>query len=116
MALLLPLLLLLIFGITEFGRAWMTVNIMYTAAREGARLAVVTGPDVPAVEARVNEVLGATKVTATSISVDGPNDGDLARRVTVTVNSEFRVIPGKILNMFEPVLPLTASTTMRHEN
>jgi Flp pilus assembly protein TadG len=115
MALLLPLLLLLIFGITEFGRAWMTVNIMYTAAREGARLAVVTGPDVPAVEARVREVLDAARVTETGITVSGP-DADLARRVTVTVNSEFRVIPGKILDMFEPVIPLTASTTMRHEN
>ena len=115
MALVMPILLLLVFGITEFGRAWMTSNILHTASREGARLAVVTNPNVPAVEARVNEVLSAAHITPTSITVTGPDQFDLARRVTVTVTAEFRVIPGKILDMIEPVIPLTATTTMRHE-
>lgn len=112
----LPLLLLLVFGITEFGRAWMTVNVMYTAAREGARLAVVTQPDVGAVETRVNEVLTAAHITSTGVTVTGPAADDPSRKVTVTVTSNFTVIPGKVLNMFEPVIPLTASTTMRHES
>jgi len=116
MALMMPILLLLVFGITEFGRAWMTVNVMYTAAREGARLAVVTNPDVDAVRTRVNEVLGAAHITSTSVTVTGPDAADLARKVTVTVTADFTVIPGKVLNMFEAVLPLTASTTMRHES
>ena len=116
MALVMPILLLLVFGITEFGRAWMTVNILHTASREGARLAVVTGPDVPAVETRVNEVCSAAVITPTSITVTGPDQFDLARRVTVTVTADFVVIPGKILDMFEPVIPLTATTTMRHES
>jgi hypothetical protein len=42
------ILLLVVFGITEFGRAFLTLNILNTAAREGARLAVVTAPDVDA--------------------------------------------------------------------
>ena len=58
-ALVLPLLLLVLFGITEFGRCWMTQNILTSAAREGARLAIVTAPDVGAVTTRVNEVLTA---------------------------------------------------------
>jgi Flp pilus assembly protein TadG len=53
LALVLPLLLLVLFGITEFGRAWMTQNVLTSAAREGARLAVVTAPDVGLVTARV---------------------------------------------------------------
>ena len=116
MALVMPILLLLVFGITEFGRAWMTVNILHTASREGARLAVVTGPDVTAVEIRVNEVCNAAVITPTSITVTGPDPFDVARRVTVTVTADFVVIPGKILNMIEPVIPLTATTTMRHES
>jgi Flp pilus assembly protein TadG len=63
---------MLVFGITEFGRAWMTLNIMNTAAREGVRLAVVTGPDVDAVRTRVNQVLAAARITATSVTVSGP--------------------------------------------
>lgn len=115
MALLLPLLLALVFGITEFGRAWMTVNIMHTAAREGVRLAVVTGPDTSAVFARVTEVLAAGNITPTSIVVTGPASLDPARRVTVTVTADFTVIPGQILESFQGTLPLSASTTMRHE-
>jgi len=115
MALVLPMLLLLVFGITEFGRAWMTVNVMHTASREGVRLAVVTGPDVTAVETRVTEVCNAAVITPTSITVVGPVAGDLARRVTVTVTADFTVIPGKILGTFQGTIPLSASTTMRHE-
>ena len=36
-ALVVPLLLLLVIGIFEFGRAWMTKNIMTGAAREAVR-------------------------------------------------------------------------------
>jgi Flp pilus assembly protein TadG len=115
-ALILPLLLLIVFGITEFGRAWMVVNVMATASREGARLAVVTGPDVAAVEQRVTEVLDAARITATSITVVGPDPHDPHRRVTVTVRSDFTVIPGEILGSFRGTIPLEASTSMRHES
>jgi Flp pilus assembly protein TadG len=116
-ALVLPILLLLVFGITEFGRAWMTVNVMYTASREGCRIAVVTGPDDTLVNARVNQVMSAANLTPTSITRNGPSGLDpVERKVTVTVTSDFVVIPGKVLNMFEPVIHLSASTTMRHES
>jgi len=45
LALVLPILLMLVVGITEFGRAWMTVNVLTGAVREGARVASVT-PDL----------------------------------------------------------------------
>jgi Flp pilus assembly protein TadG len=115
MAVMLPILLLILFGITEFGRAWMTVNIMNTAAREGARLAVVTAPEVPAVVARVTEVLGAAGITATSVTVSGPAPTDPSRRVCVSVAVNFTVIPGTVLGVFSGTIPLHASTTMRHE-
>lgn len=114
-ALILPLLLLVVFGITEFGRAWLTVNVLSTAAREGARLAVVTGPDVPAVETRVGEVCAAAAIAPTGITVTGPDPGDSQRRVTVTVSADFTVIPGTILGAFTGTIPLQASTSMRHE-
>jgi len=117
MAFILPVLLLLVFGITEFGRAWMTLNIMNTATREGARLAVVTGPDVDRVQTRVREVLDSGRVDpGATITVTGPVPTDLDRRVTVSVTADFVVIPGQILGTFSGTIPLSASTTMRHES
>ncbi len=115
-ALVLPLILLLIYGITEFGRAWMTINVMHSAAREGVRLAVVSAPDVTAVEARVNQVCGAAGITPTSIVVSGPDPNDPDRKVTVTVQATFQVIPGNPDHWtMTGSIPLSASTTMRHE-
>lgn len=45
LALLLPLLLLIVFGITEFGRAWLVSNALTNAAREGARRASISATD-----------------------------------------------------------------------
>jgi len=115
-ALVLPLLLMILFGITEFGRAWMTANILTSAAREGARLAVVTGPDVAAVTTRVTDVCAAAGVTPTQITVTGPNPADPNRRVTVTVTADFNVLTGTILESFNGTIPLSATSVMRHES
>jgi Flp pilus assembly protein TadG len=115
-ALVLPLLLLLVFGITEFSRAWMTVNVLTSAAREGARLAVVTEPDQDRVIARVNEVCTSSRVTPTAITITGPDPADVERRVTVEVEADFQVLPGEILGTFSGTIPLRARSIMRHES
>lgn len=118
-ALILPLILVILFGITEFGRAWMTINLLTSAAREGARIAVVTAPDVAAVTQRVNYVCSSAGITPTSITCTcvGP---DSDRRVTVTVRADFEIIPGTILEFFggglSGTIPLRATTVMRHES
>jgi Flp pilus assembly protein TadG len=115
-ALVLPLLLLLVFGVTEFGRAWMTKNILTSAAREGCRVAVVTDPDVTAVNSRVDEVCAAGRVTPGTVTVTGPDPADVERRVSVTVTTDFVVIPGNILGTFSGTIPLSATAVMRHES
>ena len=114
-ALVFPLLLLVSFGITEFGRAWMTMNILTSAAREGVRLAAVTAPNVPAVEARVREVCDAANVDPTAIAVVPPDPMDPNRRVTVTVQADFEVFSVRILD-FRGTIPLSATSVMRHES
>jgi TadE-like protein len=114
-AFVLPLLLLVCFGITEFGRAWMTMNILVSAAREGVRLAAVTAPDTPAVEQRVRDVCEAARVDPTVILVVPPDPMDPERRVSVTVGADFEVIPGRILGTFRGVIPLSTTSIMRHE-
>jgi Flp pilus assembly protein TadG len=56
MAIILPLLLLVVGGIVDFGRLLFTQNIVTNAAREGAR-AWSLGYDVPTATARVNQAM-----------------------------------------------------------
>ena len=66
-ALIIFFLVLLIFGMTEFGRAMYTKNTLNNAARAGARAAVVTpGTSYP--------TLNATTVTCDSMGNSNPNN------------------------------------------
>lgn len=112
-ALILPLLLLMVFGITELGRAIMTVNVLTQAAREGARVAAVAGADSTAVTARVMEVLDAANITpaAGGITISGP---DANKAITVTVETDFQILSAKALSI-QGVIRLKGSTVMRFE-
>lgn len=114
-ALVINLLLLILFGITEFGRAWMTVNVLTSAAREGVRLAVVTEPNVIDVKQRVTDVCTAAGITPTAITVVGPNPQDIERKVTVTVKANFKILTGDILGPMSGTIPLSAESVMRYE-
>jgi len=114
-ALVFPLILLVLFGITEFGRAWATQNVLSSAAREGARIAIVTAPDIAMVNSRVNAVCAAAGITPTSINVTTPDPLDPERRVTITVNCNFDIFTGSMLGAFSGTIPMSSTTTMRHE-
>jgi len=97
----------------------MTANILTSAAREGARLAVVTEPGetyVSLVQTRVSQVCAAAgvKVGPEDITVSGPYPNDPERRVTVTVQANFQVLAGAFLGNFGGI-PLRAKSVMRHE-
>ena len=68
----LPLLLFVWFGIVELSRAWHTLNIVTTAAREGARVGTVTPLDgdglfdPSAAEARIDGILAAANLVRSS--------------------------------------------------
>ena len=113
-----PLLLLLVIGIAEFGRAWMTKNILTGAAREAVRLAAVPAPgggwNGPGATARAVEVLTSAGIIADNVVV---TDAPLAYgAVSVTVNYGFPVvIAGFVPGLDCSVIPLTSTTTMRRE-
>jgi len=116
-ALVVPMLLLLVVGIAEFGRAWMTQNILTGAAREAVRLAAVPAPgggwNGSAATTRGNQILVSAGI-ATTVSVQdaASSFGD----VTATVNYDFPVvIAGFIPGLSSSTLPLTSTTTMRRE-
>jgi Flp pilus assembly protein TadG len=114
-ALVLPIMLMILFGITEFGRAFAVVQVLNASAREGARLAAVTAPDQGAVTARVNEVLAAAAVTPASITLEGPV-GNPEATVRVTVTSNFTIFSGTVLGDFSGTIALQGAAVMRHES
>lgn len=112
-AVVLPILLMVLFGITEFGRAIMVTNVLNTASREGARLAVVSSvSDSLAVRSRVVEVLNAANIDAKDITIQF----FLAQKsVEVTVTTDFEVLSGGILDPFLGTFELKGKTVMRYE-
>ncbi|MGB7970763.1 MAG: TadE family protein [Candidatus Deferrimicrobiaceae bacterium] len=115
-ALLLPLFLLMVVGVAEFGRAWMTRNILTGAAREGARVAAVQ-PTFPLSQAqgtaRVNSVLSGTGVTPSGISVTDP--GGPVNSIKVVVTSMYSVAITGFIPGLPGSFPLTGMATMRRE-
>ena len=91
-AITMPLLLLLMVGIFEVGRAYETWQVLCNAAREGARMSVTPSSDTPTTTALVRQYMAdgqlpqsnAAAVTVNktaTISVNGTNVG--ASQVTV---------------------------------
>lgn len=113
-ALTLPILLLVVFGITEFGRMIMTTNVLNTASREGARYAAVNPvSDSTNVRARVIEVLTAARITASSITVTYNVAGN---SVTVQATTNFQILSRSVLPaVLRGTIPLTGRTVFRFE-
>ena len=111
-ALVLPIFILLLMGMIEFGRIWMTMNVLSSASREGARIAAVTGPDASRVNNTVQSALSAANLPSGTVSISGPNSNS---EVTVTVRITYTSITGGIVPGLASPMQLVRSTTMRWE-
>ena len=67
-AVVLPVFVLLIFGILEFGRMIMVQQILTNASREGARLACIDGSTESNVQTAVTEFLTNASVTGVTVT------------------------------------------------
>lgn len=113
-ALVVPMLLLLVFGIAEFGRAWMTRNILTGAAREAVRVAVVPSGSIGEATTRANQILTSAGITTAAVNVN--DSGASFGIVTATVTYNFPVlVVGFIPGLNGATIPLTSTTTMRRE-
>jgi len=109
-ALVIPILLLLMVGIMEFSRGWMTQNILTGAAREGARAAAVGGDAVSA----ATQVLNSANINTATVSVSPP--GSVGDPVSVRVTYNFPVsVPGFLPGWNAATIRLESVTTMRQE-
>src|SRR5659263_85200 len=87
-ALVLPMFLLLLIGIAEFGRAWMTRNILTGASREAVRIAAVQGNTATALS-RANNILSSAGIFGASVNIE--DDGAPYGTCSVTISYPFPV-------------------------
>ena len=126
-ALVLPLLLLLILAIADFGFMFQRYEVLTNAAREGARLAVLPGYGDADVQARVTAYVSSGRVPTSgtnpnvlvenvSIPMSGGRPPISAKRVTVTYTYTFQFL--NALSAFfgsRAAVPLSAVSEMRVE-
>ena len=118
LAIVLPVLLLVLGGIIDFGRAFTTQMAVTQAAREGARM-VALNYSAGDVNSRVNAAAGTFAVTTTIVA------GCPARGTTITTqassvrvdNSFSFLILDSVMNLFggglAPTLSLSSTGSMR---
>ena len=124
MAIALPLLLLVVMGIVDFGFLFQRYLVLTNAAMEGARVAVLPGYSVADAQARATTyattggVPGPVNAVATAVSLPGAGGGTWpGMRITVTHVYQYQYI-GPIAGLFGgsfSSVTLTAQSTVRRQ-
>ena len=123
-AIVMPILIFIVAGIFEFGMMFRALEAVTNAAREGARVGVLPGYDLPDVQTRVDQYLAASGLTGTHtvtapVTTVATGAGTFpARSVQVTY-----VYPFVVLSGFAPLfggnfgsINLNAAAIMRMES
>ncbi len=115
LALALPILLLLIFGIIQFGIIFLDNQVINQAAREGVRVGAVGGSDaeILATVERITDNLDSARL---QVLID-PADGERRRgdSLKVEVHYSVPIMLPVIGELIPNPYPLTAITVMRVE-
>ena len=127
-ALVLPVFLLLLLAAVEFGRAYLDLHLLTSAAREGARVGMLPDKVEQDVYDRVNGFLENVGMRSgswqTTVQVkdreDTLREGGLTAaqegdRVYVTVNYDFQVLSGTVIPGWNGTIALSSSCVFRHE-
>jgi Flp pilus assembly protein TadG len=112
--LILPILLFVLFASVELSRAWFTLNLLTTAAREAARAGVVAAPSgvQSAATARLDQLLGAGKWSGTIACNPAPCAPD--SQLQVNVSMQFNTVLPNLLPMLGSIT-LQQTASMRYE-
>jgi Flp pilus assembly protein TadG len=116
MALILPIIMLMLIGIIEFGRLLMIQQIITSAAREGGRIAVLPSADESEVRDKVTSVIhnGGLDVGKASIAVSGIRGGTGAT-TNVTVTYPFNSLLLTFIHSNLTTITVRASSSMLKE-
>jgi Flp pilus assembly protein TadG len=93
-AIVMPVLVAILLGIFDFGRAYLAQQALTAATREGARTAIAARPVTDAqVTQVVNDYLNAANVTGAAVSITPSVDGVAAgTQITVQATVPFPLI------------------------
>ena len=113
--LVIPLLLIILMAIIEFGFMFNSYIVISNASREGARLASLGGSDVE-VEERVELVASSLDISLLSVTIT-PNEWNRDRgdMVNVSVEYDYQMLSPIISNILSPFVNLESETFMRVE-
>jgi Flp pilus assembly protein TadG len=122
-ALIMPVFLLLVMGVVEFGRAWNSYQVVTDAAREGARMAVMADTfTIANVYATMDSAMaraGLNPATATrtvSPTAGWPSPRGTPMEVNISYPYFFRFLkPFMSWTTGQASLTLKTSIVMRHE-
>jgi len=116
MALVLPILLLIIFGIIEFGRIFNAHLTLTHASREGARAGAVHKSDSEIENIVINAsyplIVNEDNITIDPLQTQGRSTGG---SVSVEIDSSIEIFTPVISNLLENPYPVSGKTTMRVE-
>lgn len=112
-ALILPVLLIIVMGILEFGLMFNAYITISNASREGARLGSLGGTNTQITQ-RVETTAGILNSSDITVTVT-PNSRSRGDMIIVLVEYDYSLITPVISNILSPIINLEASTTMRVE-
>jgi Flp pilus assembly protein TadG len=116
-AIVLPVFVILVFGMIEYGRMVMVQQVITNASREGARRAVLDGATTTSVQSAVTSYLTNASVNGGSTAVSpNPTTAASGDPITVTVSIPFSSVSWLPSPMYLGGKTLSASTTMRRES
>lgn len=117
-ALLLPLLLLILFGTIEFGRLFSTSLVLNNAARDGARIAAVGAGDGEVVDSVLAGCLSLGDGARDQIEITvqpGDDERESGGMVTVGLCYSLPLVTPVLSDLVPNPFPLTAECIMRVE-
>lgn len=121
-ALSLPVLLILTMGIIDFGLLFQRYEVLTNASREGARVSILPGYGAADVEARVNQYLQGTSLSAATVTTAvgaaqalpvGGGGCITVTPVTVSYTHAFMFVGGLMGSL--GTTTVSATTSMRNE-
>jgi Flp pilus assembly protein TadG len=112
-ALIVGVLVLLLFGMLQFGVAFFEIQNLRAASREGARLGAV-GANEATIRARVEEAsLGSIPAASGAMSVVVcPSPSGVDDTSTVAIDLGSGALPGRLQDIFELDIPLMPPITL----
>ena len=117
-ALVLPVLVVLLFGIIEFGFILYSKEVLTNASREGTRAGIVQAvpkPTVGQIQGVVTNYISNTGVLGTWTTTVTGAGGAFGANLTVTVTLPYNYLVLPNFTTLTGPLTLTATTVMRHE-